>query len=31
MKQSGAEPEPEREFDRYGTISDVFESHDALD
>ena len=32
MKRSGgAEPEPEREFDRYGSINDVFESHDALD
>jgi len=31
MKQSGGEPKPEREFDRSGTISDVFESHDALD
>ncbi len=31
MKRSGAEPEPEPEIDRYGTINDVFNSHDALD
>ena len=30
MKNSSAE-EPEPEIDRYGTIRDVFESHDALD
>ena len=27
----GAAPEPARPVDPYGTISDVFESHDALD
>ncbi len=31
MKRSGGEPEPEREFDRLGTMSDLFDSHDALD
>jgi S-DNA-T family DNA segregation ATPase FtsK/SpoIIIE len=30
MKRSGGEPEPEREFDRFGTMSDLFDSHDAL-
>ncbi len=31
MKNSGVQEEPEPEIDRYGTIRDVFESHDALD
>ncbi|MBO4854153.1 MAG: DNA translocase FtsK [Oscillospiraceae bacterium] len=31
MKRIGDEPGAEAEFDRYGTISDAFESHDALD
>ncbi|MBQ9393326.1 MAG: hypothetical protein IJU18_04975, partial [Oscillospiraceae bacterium] len=32
MKQGdGAEDEPLPEIDRYGTIADVFESHDALE
>lgn len=31
MKQGEAQDEPLPEIDRYGTISDVFESHDALE
>ena len=31
MKNGGVEEEPEPEIDRYGSIHDVFESHDALD
>jgi S-DNA-T family DNA segregation ATPase FtsK/SpoIIIE len=31
MKQGTGDPDPEREFDRFGTINDMFESHDALE
>ena len=31
MKKNGGEPELQPEIDRYGTVNDVFNSHDALD